>query len=101
MSDVIAYVATVRASHTEKGRTWPAFMRASGEPIQAPEEPLLANGTVAWSADGKWLAGISSPGTGASSIWMFPADGRAKPRLLIEFGPLLGWTQEESVEFLE
>jgi Tol biopolymer transport system component len=87
VNDVIAYVATVRASGKTQGRTWPAFMRASGDPIQAPDKPTLANGTVAWSADGKWLAGISSPGTGASSIWMFPADGKASPRKLIEFGP--------------
>ena len=85
--DLIAYVATVRASGTTPGRTWPAFMRSTGEPIPAPEKPTVANGTLAWSADGRWLAGISSPGTGSSVIWVFPADGKAPPRRLIEFGP--------------
>ena len=60
-------------------------MHSSGEPIQTPEKPPLSNGTVAWSPDGKWLAGISSPGTAASTIWVFPSDGHVPPRRLIEF----------------
>jgi serine/threonine protein kinase/Tol biopolymer transport system component len=87
VNDVIAYVATVRAAGSAPGRTWPAFTRPSGEQIAAPEKPTLANGTVTWSVDGRWLAGISSPGTGPSSIWVFPAGGQAPPRQLIEFGP--------------
>jgi Tol biopolymer transport system component len=82
---LIAYLAAVRASDTGPGRTWPAVITASGQPVPMPEQPTLANGTVSWSADGRWLAGISAAGTNVSGIWVFPIDGRAAPRKMLTF----------------
>jgi len=83
--DLLAYVASAVPTRPALARTWPVVMRPSGEAVALPNEPMLANGTVAWSFDGRWLAGISSPGTSDAVIWVFPVDGHVPPRQLHQF----------------
>lgn len=63
----------------------PALFRSTGEPVELPQEPEPGNGLVAWSPDGRWLAGAGRPGGTAATLWVFPRDGRERPRLLAEF----------------
>jgi serine/threonine protein kinase/Tol biopolymer transport system component len=81
----LAYVATVLATPSTPGRVWPALVGRSGDAIDRPREPALHNGQVAWSPDGRWLAGISIPGISNASIWVIPVQPPGSPRRLIEF----------------
>jgi Tol biopolymer transport system component len=47
----------------------------------------LSNGTVAWSADGRMIVGLSQLGAGPSSILLFDMDGTTAPRLLLTLSP--------------
>jgi serine/threonine protein kinase/Tol biopolymer transport system component len=81
----LAYVATVLTTPSTPGRVWPALAGPSGQPIDRPQEPALHNGQVAWSPDGRMLAGISIPGITNASVWVIPVQPPGLPRRLIEF----------------
>ena len=81
----LAYIASVLSTPTKPGTTWPALAGPSGEPIDRPREPVLGNGMVAWSPDGRLLAGISIPGVANASIWVIPVQPPGPPRRIIEF----------------
>jgi Tol biopolymer transport system component len=81
----LAYVATVLSTQSTTGRAWPALAGLSGEPIDRPKEPVLANGQVAWSPDGRLLAGISVPGVSSASVWVIPVQPPGPPRRILEF----------------
>jgi Tol biopolymer transport system component len=81
----LAYVASVLSTPSTPGRTWPALAGPAGEPIDRPREPVLGNGMVAWSPDGRSLAGISIPGVTNASVWVIPVEPPGAPRRLIEF----------------
>ena len=44
----------------------------------------FGNGTMAWSADGRWLAVVGLPGSRAGYIWLIDPSGGAPPRQLLE-----------------
>jgi hypothetical protein len=75
----------VLATGSAPGRTWPALLGPSGEPIDRPRDPILGNGLLAWSPDGRFLAGISIPGVTGASIWVIPLEGNEPPRRIIQF----------------
>jgi Tol biopolymer transport system component len=81
----LAYVASVLSTPTTPGTTWPALAGPSFETIDRPREPVLGNGMVAWSPDGRFLAGMSIPGTTNASIWVIPVQPPGPPRRIIEF----------------
>jgi Tol biopolymer transport system component len=81
----LAYVATLLATPSAPGRVWPAIAGPSGEPIDRPQEPALHNGQVAWSPDGRLLAGISIPGITNAAVWVIPVQPPGPPRRIIEF----------------
>ena len=81
----LAYVASVLATRSAPGLTWPALLGPSGEPIDRPRDPVLGNGLLAWSPDGRFLAGISIPGVTGASVWVIPLEGNEPPRRIIQF----------------
>lgn len=81
----IAYIASVLATGNTPGRTWPALLSPYGTPVDRPREPILANGLVAWSPDGRFLGGISIVGVSNASVWVIPLVGHEPPRRIIEF----------------
>ena len=84
VSRQLAYLASPAVASPGTG-TWTAFLSDVLVPFDRPQVPLLANGMVAWSPDGRWLAGISIPGGSQAELWVFPADGREPPRKLFQF----------------
>ena len=69
--DVIAFIEA-------RGGTLGAFIqlvkpdggRVESQPLDGPSAPLIANGFVVWSADGKKLAAVALPGAAVGSIWI-------------------------------
>jgi Tol biopolymer transport system component len=48
----------------------PDGQRVDSSPLDGPNAPLIANGSLTWSPDGKRLAGASLPGVAAGSVWI-------------------------------
>jgi len=69
--DVIAYVEP-------RGGTLGAFaqlirpdgQRINASPLDGPTAPVIGNGFLAWSPDGKRLAAVALPGAAAGSVWI-------------------------------
>jgi dipeptidyl aminopeptidase/acylaminoacyl peptidase len=80
----LAYLASPPVAAPGTG-TWTALLSNSLAPLDGPQTPFLANGMVAWSPDGRWLAGVSIPGGSQAEIWILSADGREPPRKLFQF----------------
>jgi serine/threonine protein kinase/Tol biopolymer transport system component len=101
--DVIAYIA---ATATGPGITSVAFLDPRGQPIDSglpppPAPAVFANGTPAWSPDGRRLAVAGQPGGGLISIWIVEPDGPAVYRKLIDLPTGsrvrgLSWTRDGS-----
>jgi Tol biopolymer transport system component len=83
VSRQLAYMASPPVS-APGTRTWIARLSDALAPIDSPPTTNLANGMVAWSPDGKWLAGISIPGGAQALVWVLPADGHEPPRQLFQ-----------------
>jgi len=89
--DAIAYVEP-------RGGTVGAYIKfvtSTGKPVHealvdAPQSDLaklqIANGYLAWSADGKRLAGVSLSGAFPGAIWIIDPD-TATTRKLVDLGP--------------
>jgi Tol biopolymer transport system component len=58
--------------------------RVAGDFIS--QTPSLSNGLVAWSHDGRYLAGYSDPGGALGSLWVVDVD-RQSAQLVIELPP--------------
>jgi Tol biopolymer transport system component/serine/threonine protein kinase len=86
--DVIAFVEP-------RGGTAGAFaqlirpdgQRVPSSVLDGPDAPWIANGFVAWSPDGKRLAGVALPGAAAGSIWMIEPTAPAPYRKLMDLPP--------------
>ena len=78
--DVIAYIAPELADRPTPTRAKVAFVTATGQVPYPPliDGPSLANGSVAWSPDGRTLAGIMDSGGAAANVWVIPLDGPAR-----------------------
>jgi Tol biopolymer transport system component len=48
----------------------PDGQRVQSRPLDGPDAPLVANGFIVWSADGKRLAEVALPGAGLGSVWI-------------------------------
>jgi Tol biopolymer transport system component len=44
--------------------------------------PTLTNGSVAWSPDGKYVAGYADPGGALSTMWIADIDHRTSTKIL-------------------
>jgi Tol biopolymer transport system component len=86
VTNMIAYTASVLPSAAQPGRTWVALARPSGEPVPLAYEQRLGNGLVAWSPDGKYVAGIGIPGGAKAEAWIIAIADQKPPVRLIEFG---------------
>ena len=81
--DVIAYIEPRGGTRGAQVR----FVTADGQPVYTdlPDLPVqVGNGSVVWSADGKWLAVVGLPGNRAGYIWLLDPKGGTPPRRLIE-----------------
>jgi eukaryotic-like serine/threonine-protein kinase len=78
--DVIAYIAPQLTVGAATLRAKVAFVTASGDVPHPPltHGPSLANGSLAWSPDGRMLAGIMDSGGAAADVWVIPVDGPAR-----------------------
>jgi Tol biopolymer transport system component/tRNA A-37 threonylcarbamoyl transferase component Bud32 len=83
--DVIAYIEP-------RGGNMGAFLqlikpdggRVESQRLDGPEAPLIANGFVVWSPDGKRLAGVALPGAAAGSIWIVEPNNPAPYKKLAD-----------------
>ena len=98
--DVIAYLETepgglaaLRAVHPDGT---PAPLPPASQPYQ-----FTGNSSIAWSPDGRRLAGAGTPGTTRGSVWIVDLDGGAATRQLLSLPPAtvvhgLSWTHDGS-----
>ena len=102
--DLIAYV---EPATTGAGFQRLMFVDSTGRPMlsDAPTAPLIsggfANGTAAWTPDGRRLAVVSQNTNAPTSIWIFEPDAGTSFRKLAEFpfGPRIRgmtWTRDGS-----
>jgi Tol biopolymer transport system component len=56
---------------------WLTFADSHGQQLYSnlPKQ-TFTNGFLAWAPDGKRLAAVNGPGSGASSIWIVEPEGR-------------------------
>jgi len=81
--DVIAYIEPRGGALGARVR----FVTAAGEPAYTGLDvgpAAFGNGTMAWSADGRWLAVVGLPGSRAGYIWLIDPSGGTPPRQLLE-----------------
>jgi eukaryotic-like serine/threonine-protein kinase len=95
----IAYLQPRRPGESPTVGTHVNFVTATGQVPRPPiaEGPPISNGSIAWSPDGRSLAGVAVPGGMRASVWVLPLNGA--PRRLIELskdGRLRGvtWTPD-------
>jgi Tol biopolymer transport system component len=81
--DVIAYIEPLGGARGAQVR----FVTADGQPAYTdqPDLPVqVGNGSLAWSADGRWLAVVGLPGARAGYIWLIESGGTTPARPLID-----------------
>ena len=83
--NLIAYIEARRGSAGTPTQAQPAFVSPAGEPVRSiPALPPLTNGSLAWSPDGRFLAGVSDPGAVRGGVWILPLEPAAAPRRLLQ-----------------
>ena len=75
--------------------------RVDASPLDGPKAPLVANGSLAWSPDGKRLAAAALPGAGAGSVWIIEPSNPSPYKKLMdlpagEFLRGLTWARDGS-----
>ena len=83
--DVIAYVEP----RGENSGAFAQLIRPDGtrvdaSPLDGPKAPLVANGSLAWSPDGKRLAAAALPGATAGSVWIIEPSNPSPYRKLMD-----------------
>ena len=79
-ADVIAYLEPQPAVSTRL-----RFIRGDGTPHDLVQQlDRLGSGLLAWSADGRFLAGVAMPGQRPAHIWIFDMQQPAVVRKLLE-----------------
>ena len=100
--DVIAYVEPRGGSNgTFAQLIAPDGRPVTSSPLDGRGAPQIANGSVAWSPDGKRLAAASLPGTGVGSVWIVDPNNAAPYRKLLDlpagaFVRGIAWTRDGS-----
>jgi serine/threonine protein kinase/Tol biopolymer transport system component len=79
----------------------PDGQRVDASPLDRLTAPFIANGSMAWSPDGKRLAAVALPGAAAGSIWIIEPNNPAPYKKLMdvpagEFVRGLTWTRDGS-----
>jgi len=101
----IAYVDTAPPESDQGARAVLGIVTPDGHvvPIHAPDSDGLqvANGQVAWSPDGRFIAAMSTPGQRPSEIFLIQPDATASPRVVItvkssQQGRGLDWWPDQS-----
>ena len=92
-ADVIAYLEQVTLPAQAPGSpsaatAWLTLVDARGQRLYPglPKQSFT-NGAVAWAPDGRRLAVVWNPASGASSIWIVEPDGRAPIAKLADLPP--------------
>ena len=80
VTNEIAYLEPHRAVGATPTRAQVAFVTATGQVPRPPmtDGPTLGNGSLAWSPDGRSLAGVRDPGGALAEVWLIPLDRKAR-----------------------
>ena len=84
--NLIAYISSSLPKGGEVPRAVLGLMTPDGRAVVTPwgDGPRLGNGAVAWSPDGRQLAGMSNSGQTQSGVWVYRFDNGTPPRQILE-----------------